>query len=294
MASYATNVRNELARKFDTDKKCLRAELAALLEIGAIDSDNKKIFETSNAAIARKVIKLMKKIFPETKIEVAAVRTKTLFKSMRYFVRIFFTDNLKDIFSDENFLSSREEKISYLRGAFLAKGSVARPEYYYRLDIIADTKSKANFIKKILQKLSFNPNLYKRGDFFVNYLYDGESVCDFLAMVGADNAVDRFESARNLKEIHGQVNRLMNLELASLNRAVDAAQRQLADIKLLRENKVVVKKIFREAIDARLANPTATNSEIAEKIFITREGLVYRFRKIHEIAEKLRRKNLDQ
>ncbi len=50
MASYASDVRNELAHKFDTDKKCLRAELAALLDIGAVDIDNKRIFETSNAA----------------------------------------------------------------------------------------------------------------------------------------------------------------------------------------------------------------------------------------------------
>ena len=289
MANFATDVRNELARKFDTDRNCLRAELAGLLNIGAIDCDNKKIFETSNAAIARKIIKLMKKIFPEAKVEVAAVRTKILRKSMRYFVRIFFSADFENIFADENFLSKREEKIAYLRGAFLARGSVTRPELSYRLDIVADTKDKANFIKKIFNKLRFNPNLYQREDVFVNYLYDSESVCDFLGMVGADNAVDRFESARNLKEIHAQVNRLMNLELASLNRAIDTAHKQLADIKILRENNIAVKKILREAMDIRLKNPTATNSELAEKIFITREGLVYRFRKIHEIAENLRR-----
>lgn len=295
MASYGSDVRNELARKFDTDKNCLRAELVALLEIGAVDCDNKKIFETSNAAIARKIIKLMKKIFPDTKIEVAAVRTKILRKHMRYFVRIFFADNLKNIFADENFLSKREEKIAYLRGAFLAQGSVTRPEFRYRLDIVADTKDKANFIKKIFNKLRFYPNVYKRGDVFVNYLGDSESVCDFLGMVGADNAVDRFESARNLKEIHAQVNRLMNLELASLNRSVDTAQRQLSDIRTLLQNNVVVNRKLREAMDVRLVNPLATVGELADKIFITREGLVYRFKKIHEIAEKLRRKkNLDK
>ena len=292
MASYASDVRNELARKFDTEKNCLRAELAALLDVGAIDCDNKKIFETSNAAIARKVIKLMKKIFPDTKLEVAAVRTKILFKSMKYFVRIFFAD--KNIFGDENFLDTREEKISYLRGAFLAKGSVTRPESRYRLDISADTKTQANFIKKIFSKLYFNSTIYKRGDVYVNYLNDGESVCDFLGMIGADNAVDRFESARNLKEIHLQVNRLLNMELASLNKAVDTAQRQLADIKILLKYNVAVNDKLREAMDIRLINPSATVGELANKIYITREGLVYRFRKIHEIAEKLRRRYFDQ
>ena len=289
MASYASDVRNELAHKFDTDKKCLRAELAALLDIGAVDIDNKRIFETSNAAIARKVIKLMKKIYPDTKIEVAAVRTKILFKTMKYYVRIFFSG--KNNFDDENFFDSREEKISYLRGAFLANGSVAKPESYYRLDISADTKAKANFIKKILTKLRFNPCMYKRRDLFVTYLQDSESVCDFLAIIGADNAVDRFESARNLKEIHEQVNRLMNLELASLNKAVETAQKQLSDIRTLLRNHVAVNDKLREAMDVRLVNPSDTVGELAEKIYITREGLVYRFRKIHEIAEKIRSKH---
>ncbi len=281
MASYASDVRNELAHKFDNDKNCLRAELTALLDIGAVDIDNKK-----------KVIKLMKKIYPDTKIEVAAVRTKILFKTMKYYVRIFFSG--KNNFDDENFFDSREEKISYLRGAFLANGSVAKPESYYRLDISADNKSKANFIRKIFAKLYFNASFYKRGDVYVNYLHDSESICDFLGMIGADNAVDRFESARNLKEIHSQVNRLMNLELASLNKSVDTAQKQLADIKVLLKNNVVVNNKLREAMDVRLINPLATVGELAGKIYITREGLVYRFRKIHEIAENLRRKNLDK
>lgn len=290
MASYSSDVRNELARKFDTDKNCLRAELVALLEIGAFDFDNKKVFETSNAAIARKIIKLMKNIFPDTKIEIAAVRTKVLRKHMRYFVRIFFADNLKNIFADENFLNEREERIAYLRGAFLAQGSVTRPEFRYRLDIVADTKDKAEFIKKVFNKLRFYPKVYGRSDGFVNYLGDSESVCDFLGMIGADNALDRFESARNLKEIHAQVNRLMNLELASLNRSVDTAQRQLSDIRTLLKNNVVVDSKLREAMDVRLVNPLATVGELADKIYITREGLMYRFKKIHEIAENLRRK----
>lgn len=290
-SSYATNVRNELAHKFDDSQKCLQAELIGFLNIGAKDCEGRKDFDSSNAAVTRKLIKLLKKILPNARTEVAAVRTKVLKKTMRYYVRIFFAKDEEKFLKlpEENFLSHREEKIAYLRGAFLANGSVNRPESNYRLEIISPDKDKANFVRKILSRLHFNAKVYKRRDGFVTYLYDSESVCDFLGMVGADNAVDRFEVARNLKEVRIQVNRLLNCEMANLNKAVDAAQRQLADIRLLKKYKVKVDKLLNEAMDIRLQNPSATVNELAEKIFITREGLMYRFKKIHILAEELRK-----
>lgn len=288
MSSYAQDVKNELSRKFDDATEFLRAELIALLNIGAVDCDGRKDFSNSNAAVARKVISLTKKIFPDARTEIAAVRTKKLRKTMKYFVRIFFAKN------EENFsfpqLHQREEKISYLRGAFLAGGSVNRPESQYRLEIVSTDKDEANFVKKILTRLYFNPKIYRRGENFVVYLREGDAVCDFLGMVGADEAVERFEIARNLKEVRLQVNRLMNCDAAGMNRAIDAAQRQLADIRLLRKFRVKVNERLAEAMQIRLENPSDTVRELAAKIFITREGLRNRFKKIHEIAETLRQK----
>ena len=288
MSSYAQDVKNELSRKFDDATEFLRAELIALLNIGAVDCDGRKDFSNSNAAVARKVISLTKKIFPDARTEIAAVRTKKLRKTMKYFVRIFFAKN------EENFsfppLHQREEKISYLRGAFLAGGSVNRPESQYRLEIVSTDKDEANFVKKILTRLYFNPKIYQRGENFVVYLREGDAVCDFLGMVGADEAVERFEIARNLKEVRLQVNRLMNCDAAGMNRAIDAAQRQLADIRLLRKFRVKVNERLAEAMQIRLENPSDTVRELAAKIFITREGLRNRFKKIHEIAETLRQK----
>ena len=289
MPSYAANVKDELARKFYEEPECSVAELVGLLNFGATDFDGRKDFSNSNAAVARKVITLIKKIFPDARTEIAAVRTKKLRKSMKYFVRIFFGKN------EENFLDSlefhkREEKISYLRGAFLASGTVNRPESTYRLEITSSTKEQTNLLKKFLTRLRFDWRFYQRGEEFVVYLFDGESVCDFLGMIGADEAVVRFESARNLKEIRIEVNRIMNREMANLNKAVETAQRQLADIRILRKNKIKVGKLLEETMKIREKNPSSTMPELAEKIFITREALVHRFRKIHKLAENLRKK----
>lgn len=286
MSSYSQDVKNELSRKFDEAEEFLRAELIALLNIGAVYCEGRKDFSNSNAAVARKVITLTKRVFPDARTEIAAVRTKKLRKTMKYFVRIFFAQG-EENFSDPD-LHRREEKISYLRGAFLAGGSVNRPESQYRLEIVSTSKDEANFVKKILTRLYFNPKVYQRGENFVVYLREGDAVCDFLGMVGANEAVERFEIARNLKEVRLQVNRLLNCDAAGVNRAIDAAQRQLADIRLLRKYRIKVSECLAEAMKIRLENPSSTTRELAEKIFITREGLRNRFKKIHEIAENLR------
>lgn len=289
MASYASDVKNELARNFYENVECSLAEMLALLDFGATDFDGRKDFANSNAAVARKVIMMIKKIFPDTRTEIAAVRTKKLRKSMKYFVRIFFGKNEEKIFNSLDF-HRREEKIAYLRGAFLASGTVNRPESTYRLEIISATKEKANILKKFFSKLHYNPNIYQRGEEFIIYLYDGESVCDFLGMIGADAAVERFESARNLKEIRAQVNRLMNCEMSNLNKAVETAQRQLSDIRILRKHRIKVSEVLEEAMKIREKNPSCSVGELAEKIFITREGLMHRFKKIHKLAESFRSK----
>ena len=291
MASYAQDVKNELAHKFDTERACLKAELIALLKVGAKKIDGRIEFASSNAAVARKVITLAKKFFPAVKPEVAAVRRKILFKDLRYIVRFIATDEVQNFFAPpdiDDLLKRTRFKVAYLRGAFLAKGLVNRPETEYYLQIVA-TKAEAYFLQKLMVNLEFNAIFRQRKKHFLAYLRGGDDVCDFLGMVGADNAVERFEVARNLKEVRMQVNRVVNMETASLNRSIDTAQRQLADIKILTGKKVSVNHKMREAMKLRLENPTATVGELAEKISITREALMYRFKVIHKLAEKFNR-----
>ena len=85
-----------------------------------------------------------------------------------------------------------------------------------------------------------------------------------------------------------QINRIINCETAALNRSIEAAQRQLADIKFLRKRKIQVKDFLEEAMEIRLKFPEATVTELAKKIFITREALLHRFKKIHQLAEKIK------
>ncbi len=292
MPSYAQDVKNELARKFVKERACLRAELIALLKVGAKKIDGRIEFASSNAAVARKVITLAKRFFPAVKPEVAAVRRKTLQKNLRYVVRFIATSDVQNFFAPpdlDEVLKRPRFKVAYLRGAFLAKGMVNRPEAEYFLQIVT-TKAEALFLQGLMIALDFNAVFRQRRKVFLASLRGGDDVCDFLGMIGADNAVERFEVARNIKEVRMQVNRVVNMETASINRSVDAAQRQLADIKILLDNNVPVNHYLRDVMKLRLENPTATVAELAEKVSITRPGLMYHFRTIRVLAEKFRSK----
>ena len=289
MASYAQDVKNELARIFDDDKECLRAELLALLTVGTRKIDGRIEFSSTNAAAARKIIILTKKIFPNVKPEVIARRRKKLLKDLTYVVRIFLTDEIQNFLAEVDspeFLKRTRYKVAYLRGTFLSTGSVNRPEGQYFLEMSSKNAAITNFIRELLEKLEFRAGFYQRKKFFVVWLREADSICDFLGMLGANNAVERFEIARNVKEVRKQVTCIVNLETAALNRAVDAAQRQIANIKILINKNAPVSDRIRATMQMRLDNPACTIEELAEKLCISRDGLKYRFKIIRKLAKK--------
>ncbi|MBR2518416.1 MAG: DNA-binding protein WhiA [Selenomonadaceae bacterium] len=292
MSSYAQDVKNELARIFGDEPETLHAEFAALLFCGAKIFDGRLEFATTNAAVARKVISLAKKYFPAVKPEVAAVRRKKLNKDMSYAVRIFLTGDVQNFLEEldaPELLKRSRFKVAWLRGAFLAKGTVNRPEAQYLLQIVVKSLQTAEFVRKILAALDFNAGLYQRKKNFVVWLREADTICDFLGMIGATNAVERFEVARNLKEVRLQVNRLVNIDTSALNRAAEASQRQIADIKILLARNYPVTKKIREAMELRLANPSCNISELAEKISLSKAGMWSRFKKIQHLAKRFRK-----
>ena len=292
MASFAQDVKNELAHKFSDDPDCLLAEFVALLKVGSRKIDGRFEFSTTNAAVARRVITLGKKFFPRVKPEIAAVRRKKLMKNLLYVVRFLAAGELQNFFDTldlSELLKRTRYKVAYMRGAFLANGSVNRPEAQYIMQIVTFTQAEGIFLRKQMSNLEFNAGLNERQKKFFIWLREGDAVCDFLGMIGAENAVERFEVARNLKEVRMQVNRIVNVETAALNKAINAAQRQLADIKILLDKNAPVNDRLRQAMKVRLENPSCTMRELAKKISMSDAGLRYRFKVIHRLAKKLMR-----
>ena len=111
-------------------------------------------------------------------------------------------------------------------------------------------------------------------------------VCD-RAMLHADKAVEEFEIARNIKEVRSQVNRLVNCETANLQKAVDAAGRQLHDIEVLQRQEgglAALPERLRETAEARLEEPGVSIVELGEMLGVSKSGVNHRLRKLHALA----------
>ncbi len=117
--------------------------------------------------------------------------------------------NLLDAHSDRNILKQSCCKAAYLRGAFLGGGSVNRPDGQYHLEFVTDNYNFATLILNLCHELYLPAGFTERKKVFVVYLKESEAILELLGLIGVDESLlQEFESARNLKEIRSQVNRL--------------------------------------------------------------------------------------
>ena len=289
--SFAIDVKNELARVIPKSICCKKSELISILQLSStvFNSDSSFKFVSSSAAIARKILQLSNAIAPEIATQVAMQKATRLRKNNRYIIiatRAEKIHDLLEIFADIKKIRRDCCKKSILRGAFLGSGSINKPESDYRLELTSRDRLSANFLLELLQRMDFPAKMYERNRKFIVYLGDGESILDFLSMTRATTSAEQFESARNLKEIRGQVNSLINFETANLQKSAEAISRHLEDIEKL-ERADLIKDLpskIVETIDARKNNPESSLSELADILKISKPTLNYRFKKIHSIA----------
>lgn len=291
MPSFAYEVKSELANISNYKLCCNIAQLNGMLKVGAVLNGNRIDFISSNAMVARKVLKLVKKSYLDAKTEVAVIRNKKFRSNNTYVVRIFLDSNTHSLFKamqNNKFPDENCCQKAYLRGLFLACGTVNRPESYYHLEIFTTSEPTAKFIEKNMRKIGFNARTFERKDKFVVYLKEFESICDFLYIINAKSAVERFEVAQNVKEVRANVNRIINCETANMQRAINAAQKQIKDIKIIDAMGEKLDDKLREAADARLQYPELTIPEVAEKIFVSASCFKHRMFQIHLIAAQLK------
>ena len=306
MSSFASDVKNALSRT-DTERDCCRtAELAALLRMGAsmvTDGEHGMglRFETASAAVARRVIRLLRAMDASLSTSVAMERTPQL-RRRTYIVNIAAGDGVTPLLArldllaggapvgtDPILLRKKCCRAAYLRGAFLSGGSVNRPEASCHLEITAKRPELGRALHTLLRRLHFPVGLTDRRDTYVVYLKEGDAVMDFLALIGAEEAAEEIEVARNLKEVRAQVNRLVNVETANLQRTVDAASDQLAAIERLMAagRLAALSADLCETAQMRRAHPEISMAELAALCHISKSGMSHRLKKICKAAEEV-------
>ena len=182
-------------------------------------------------------------------------------------------------------------KASFLRGAFLAGGSVTDPVKGYHMEITTTHRSVAKETDALIREsLDFAPKTAQRGGGQVLYLKQSELISDFLTFLGAPLAAMGIMEARLEKELNNKVNRRCNCDDANTSKVVEAAQEQLSAIRVLRERGVVAKlpAKLQQAIVAREQNPEASLTELAAMMepAITKPAMNHRLKKIVELAKE--------
>jgi len=307
MPSFATEVKNEVARLVDENSCCKIAELAALLRMGAVMTmgGNRSLginFTTENAAVARRTLTLLK-ASGEVRTEVMVSRARRLKKHNSYCVRVIPSlvvsdllaklglmhgDNL-NVGSDSAILRKHCCRHAYLRGAFLGGGSVNRPEGSYHLELVTGSEVFAQLLLSLCRKFDLPVGLSERKNDYIVYIKESDAIMDFLAIIGAENALVEFEVARNLKEVRNQVNRLVNCETANLQKTANASVRQMEHIKLIKAKLGFdsLPEPLQEVAVVRLSHPDASLKELAEVLHISKSGINHRLRKLEKIAVEL-------
>jgi hypothetical protein len=307
--SFSVEVKNELARVIGETDCCQVAELASLMRMGGamlIGGGNSvgMNFTTENAAVARKVLSLIKRGF-NLKTEVMVSRGRRLKKSNSYVLKVVPAPTVTDllvtlgIMQGENFNASQDGGLlkktccrrAYLRGAFLGGGSVNKPAGDYHLELVTGNNDFAKALVRIMKSFGLPARMTDRKNDYIVYLKEGNAITSFLNIIGAHQALMDFENVRVVKDMRNQVNRLVNCETANLQKTVNAAVRQVEKIKHIAQS-IGLDKLphgLRKAAEVRLAYPEATLNELVEALEegVSKSGMNHRLRKLEQLADNL-------
>ena len=306
--SFAAEVKKELTT-LEVHREHAKAELAALIRMnGSISIVNQQIVlnvQTENAAIARRNYSLLKDHY-HVRSELLVRRKMKLKKNNVYIVRLKHETRsvLDDLVilegmmfhshvSDE-IMGNSQKMRSYLRGAFMASGSVNNPETSrYHLEIYSTYEEHNQDICDMLNYYGLNGRTLERRNGYISYLKGAEHIADFLTLIGATNSMLKFEDVRIVRDMRNSVNRIVNCETANMNKTIDAASKQIENIRFIDERvglQALPEKL-QEIAELRLENPEVSLKELGEMLStgpISKSGINHRIRKINEFAENLR------
>ena len=160
------------------------------------------------------------------------------------------------------------------------------------MEIIFPSKENAKYIMYILDNYFISSKILKREKGYAVYIKDGEEISKFLALIGANKAVMDYEEIRVIRQMRSSVNRIVNCETANINKTINVAIEQIADINYLKENKKFeeLSKPLQEIANVRLENPEASLVELGKLLDkpIGKSGVNHRLKKIQEFARELK------
>ncbi len=310
--SFSSEIKEELSRPASMGRHCRLAETAAIISLCGkiIITENDRFcvkIQTENLPVARKYFTLLRKAF-NIKAEVA-VRKNRETRSCSVVVRkdrearrllketcLLDSDgNIHECMSliHNQLLKQNCCRRAFIRGAFLAAGSVSAPEKSYHFEIVCASQKKAEQLQELLLQYEIDAKTVLRKQHYVVYVKEGAQIVKLLGLMGAHVSLMQLENIRIVKEMRNSVNRKVNCETANLNKTVSASVRQVEDIRYIEQHKGLheLTEGLEEIARLRLEHPDASLKELGDMLSpqVGKSGVNHRLRKLSLIAEQLRK-----
>ena len=293
--SFSNEVKTELCRWAISPKSCARAEAYGVLLFCHSFTDNEVKIVTGCPAFAQRLPELFKRAFRVTfdRKPEGAAQGKETFLITEEGKRAAIGETLgydpgATLAHHINLALLEEDacRTAFLRGAFLAGGSVSDPAKSYHLELCTSHYSVSRELPALLREVGFEPKQTTRKSNYVTYMKSSETIADFLTALGAPLASMELMNAKLEKHLRGSVNRRVNCDSANLDKAVDAALEQVDAIQRYARTRGSLPDKLRETAELRLAHPELTLSQLSVLFQppITKSALNHRLRKLLDLA----------
>lgn len=288
--SFSSEVKTELAKHLGKSRHCQIAELAALIAFeGRIPAA-----ESENRLLMQKYQLLLAELFHIEEIHTAE-EARSVFSTVKMYNDATGEAEPED--TVKGFLIQQSCcKRAYIRGAFLAGGSISDPNKSYHFEIVCRSIPQAEQLRDVINSFDMDAKIVARKKYQVVYLKEGSQIVDILNIMEAHVALMNLENVRILKEMRNSVNRKVNCETANISKTVNAAVKQLADIEYIRETAGLsyLPENLKEMALLRLEYPDAPLAELGTYLNppVGKSGVNHRLRRISEMADSLRQQTV--
>lgn len=314
MMSFSAEVKEELSTHISKSRHCQIAEFAGIFVFCGhiINKDGQSCLNirTENLSVASACAKLINSAFGENTIsfvgedsskkgKVYLIEIRDYKKSLSILKAIKFIDDSVNINELHGLVDNRIIKLNcckraFIRGAFLASGSISDPQKFYHFEVVCQAEKQAEHMKDILNNFGLGAKIVLRKNHFVVYIKEGDKIVDVLNIMEAHKALMNLENVRIMKEMRNNVNRQVNCEAANINKTVSAAVKQTEDINYL-SNTIGLEALphqLREIACLRLENEDATLKELGNLLNpqVGKSGVNHRLRRISALADEVREK----
>ncbi len=309
--SFSSVVKKELCEQISPARHCRLAEISAIIAFCGkivVDKDQRLIIklQTESSILTKKIFLLLKQVFGVS----AELTTKSISAKKNLYELILNAEETVLVLAACKLAVAEEEKNghlfvaeqaivtksccrrSFIRGAFLAAGSVSNPNNSYHFEIVVNQETNGELLCEVMRSFDIDAKMIARKYHYVVYVKEGSQIVDLLNIMEAHVALMEFENVRILKDMRNTINRKVNCEAANINKTVKAATRQVEDILFIKEKVglATLAEGLEEIALLRTTYPEASLKELGEMLSppVGKSGVNHRLKKISEIADGLR------